>query len=181
MTIIKEIERAVLNEDTRKLEEIVYLIDDVLLEEGRFAQELYDGIICFIQKTEFLKFKGSWHLIKLFEENLEILSEKQKELLLEILQEIFHDFENTTSCFLIAEIIVELFLDENSLNALINLNKGQNLKNRALIPHGLQHLVKRGKDSIVTKKALIELRKMKNDLDKNVSEQAKFEYATLNL
>lgn len=178
--LLKKLDTAIVREDINKLDELIIQIDDILLEEGDFSISLFNGIIKLIQKDEFLKLSKSWYLLKLFEENIEILSFKQKDVLFEKLQAIFHSIKDATSSFLVVEILVDLFPEKRAFEALARLNTSQEKNNRALIPHGFQHLIKKSKDSKLTNNALIELKKFACDSDKDVREQATFEYSTLN-
>jgi hypothetical protein len=151
----------------------------LVLELGEFSSVIFDGIIAIVSKNEFLALDKSWLVLKLFEENIEYLSTIQKDVLLEQLQSIFHSLNDPTSSFLAAEIIVDLYPDQKGFNALMNLSVGKTAKNRPLIPHGFQHLVKKCEDPIYVEKALCELGKMKSDSNQSVTEQAIYEYSTL--
>jgi hypothetical protein len=177
--LLKELDTAIVKEDVNKLNELIIQIDDILLEEGDFSIALFDGIIKLIQKDEFLKLSKSWYLLKLFEENIEILSLTQKDVLFKKLQAIFHSIKDATASFLVVEIIVDLYPEKRAFEALARLNACQEKNNRALIPHGFQHFIKKSKDSKLANSALIELKKFASDSDKHVREQATFEYSTL--
>lgn len=177
--LINKIEKSILKKDLNYLDELVFQVDEMLLEEGRFPDQLFEGIIKIIAKKEFLKLTQSWYLLKLFEENIDILSEGQKEKLLETLQLVFNAFYDTTSCFLITEIIVELFLDERSLNTLRKLKLIKEKSYRAIVPHGFHWFVKKCKDKNLTNQAYNELITMKNDSDPDVRKQSEVELRML--
>jgi hypothetical protein len=73
--------------------------------------------------------------------------------------------------FVLSELLGEYFSDERAFQLLDRLSKIENEESRALIPHGLEHMIKNLGDNQLSNKAYKLLLKMKKDSSKQVQDE----------
>ena len=177
--LVVELKTSIERGDGHSFEKIAEKLGDLLLEEGEFPSGLFVEILNLIRREGFCLLENTWYLVKVFEENVEFLSEDQKKSLFASFQKMILLLEDSTACFLVVEMLAELFPDERALEVLVLLEKDYGNKNRALIPHGFQRLAKICSNSEVGKDALDRLDKMRSDADITVQKNASYEFSTL--
>lgn len=167
-TIIEFIKQAIRSEDANALRESSFSILERILEEGHFPDKLFDELVSLIRSSAFQQMNDSFHLLKIFEDSTEDLSEQQKTVLLSVCEETYPNIVDSTSSLLISELIGALFSDERSLKALQRLKKVKNEEARALVASGLEHFAKMCQDQRLADRAKLELQEMQSDRSETV-------------
>jgi hypothetical protein len=170
--IIKAINEAILHKCTKSLEKSTFEVEKRLLESGRFEAALFRSLVAVIKKADFQAFKESAYFFKPFEYHLGLLSDKQRQEFMEVLERCYPHFVDSTSCFLIVELICDIYLDDRSLAALCRLRTVYPEMPRALVAHGLEHLARNSTDPSIAAKAVNELLQMSADCSKVVQREA---------
>jgi hypothetical protein len=109
----------------------------------------------------------------LFESDWGLFSEDQKCELAETLERAYEKFVDWTSCFVISELFGEYFMNERALQALIRLRNVKPEHARALVPHGLEHIIKGPVDKDLATRAYKVLLQMRADPSEEVREEVR--------
>ena len=177
--LIEAIRQAVLKGDEDSLKQQTFELDSHLTEVGSFSVDLFQELLRIIALPEFLNLDGSYVLLKIFEYSFDYLSEEQKTELLQTLEAVYDSFTDFTSCFLISEIIGELYGDERALQTLRRLKTTKAEMPRSMVPHGLEYFVKKSSNPQLAGLAFNELMQMKSDPSEDVRDEVSTSLAQL--
>lgn len=158
--------------DPSALERISHAIEDELLESTQVPEETFNALAELLDSSSFLAMDKSWYLLKVFEYELPALSKAQSQQLASILLRVLPKFSDLTSCYLSAELLVELMSDAEVLAAFKALRDSDRSGVRATIVHGFELLGKAAKNQHARSLVLAELSHMVNDSDSEVAEDA---------
>ena len=122
-----------------------------------FRLPLFEQVLSVIQGTEFHRLSDSVGIIKLFEYNLGLLTDAQKQPLFTTLSESIPELLDSISAFLAVELIAEIWRDNRSLEALLHLTRGASENTLALAVHGLDWLAKKTEQADIRTRCLDEL------------------------
>jgi hypothetical protein len=172
MRIIEALRRTVLSRNGEQLGEEAYNLDTHLLKVGYFSPTLFRELMKIISLHEFLTMEGSFLLLKVFQDSFDYLTEDQKEELLRVLETCYQDLTDSTSLFLVSEIVGESYCDERALETLRRLKASKADVPRSLVPHGLEYLTRKCGDRELATLAFNELLQMRSDLAENVRDEA---------
>jgi hypothetical protein len=136
-----------------------------------FLEDYFNLIIELITKTSFIEIYESWHLLILLQNQWQSLSLTQKNRLFLHLENAYVKSKNWMFNFVLSELLGEYFSDERAFQLLDRLSKIENEESRALIPHGLEHMIKNLGDNQLSNKAYKLLLKMKKDSSKQVQDE----------
>lgn len=137
-----------------------------------FPDQYFNLILGLLKKKTFLKASGSFHFLLILDSgNWDIISEKQKDELLPLLENSYGLFADWMSCFVITELLAQCYANEAALNILCRLKKTEAETPRALVPHGFEHFVTDSDDPKFVKKAYEELLQMKGDPSEKVRDE----------
>jgi hypothetical protein len=151
--------------------EYAHELEIYLLEAEVFPTRLFESLTAILQRRDFQVLEGSWKLIKVFENNWELLSDSQQNQLLVALEEAYPHFTDWMACFMISEILSQLYKDDRALQALKRLRRSTGDMQRSLIPHGLEHLALEARNENVAREAGKELVIMGSDPAENVRDE----------
>ncbi len=112
-----------------------------LVESGTFPDSLFDKLLSILKNETVQKWEYSYLILKVFEDGLEYLTETQKEHLIDFFVLIYGQFTESTSCLLIVEMIVDLYRNEKSLNALKKIMGTNEDIPRSMIPEGFEYYI----------------------------------------
>lgn len=162
------VEEAVAGGDASRLEAAVnvfasFCFKEELTDLDTFPEGALTALLQITRRPEFLRLKGSYHLLMLFEFDWGRLLDGQKARLLDALTETYDKYSDWMSCFVISELLGEYFCNEASFRALTRLQKTPNVTARALIPHGYEHIARQAPAAELRREALTRLTAMKND------------------
>jgi hypothetical protein len=141
-----------------------YKISTRLLDHDVFPESLFNDLITIMRAPEFLAAKGSWELIRIFDENWSQVGTQQRNRLLETFEAIFNSLDDWVACLMISEIVGMRFADEEAFNFLMRLKDSSGEMPRSFIPHGFEHIVVDSGDRELAKRAFSELLRLKGDL-----------------
>jgi hypothetical protein len=166
--------QAVTEQNQSTLEKLSINFGMSLMEFEKFPQPIFSSILTIVKNSKFQKMRGSYFLLgNIFKNNFEMLSNIQKGELFDVLKESYHSFEDSTTCMVAVEIMVDLFRDEQSLNALRYLKTVDADKPRAIVCYGLYYFIKEIHNNEYIARAIDELEKMKNDPSQVVQQEAR--------
>lgn len=163
--------QAITASDSTRLREYAYAIDTSALEADHFPEHDFELILDLLKQRNFLEMRGSFYILRVLENNWKSLSDEQKERLLPALETAYGLFTDWMSWFVISELLGEYFGDEQALLALSRLKTLRGEGPRALVPHGLEHIVKGARDEGLLRKAYTELSGMRNDPSEQVRDE----------
>lgn len=133
-------------------------IDDYIFNCAFVSSSLFDDLIAMLKSDKFRRLSESIGGIKLFEYNIQFLSDDQKWQLQSVLTESVSELEDSVSAFLAVELIAEIWADSRSLEALLQLGKAASEHTLALAVHGFDWLAKKTDKIDIKDKCLEELR-----------------------
>ena len=154
----KQLEAAVIKGDKSELATIGETIDRYIFDIAAFPSPLFEKVISVIRGMEFCRLTDSVWIIKLFEYNLSLLTNVQRQQLFTTLSELITKLADPVSAFLTVELVAEIWCDSRSFESLLNLTKGASENTLALAAHGLGWLAKRTKQMDTQSRCLNELR-----------------------
>jgi hypothetical protein len=169
--IIEALRGAVLSGNADRLKEEAYNLDSQLIKAGYFSPTLFKELTAIISLREFLIMEGSFVLLKVFQDSFDYLSEDQKVELLPVLEAHYEALADTTSGFLVSEIVGESYCDERALQTLRRFKNSKADVPRSLVPHGLEYFVKKCGDRALARLAFNELLHMRSDPSENVRDE----------
>lgn len=169
--LMEGLRRAISAGDAEGLAAQVYDLDTLLIHTGQFSDAVFEGLLDILAEPEFLGMDGSWHLLRLFENSWDYLTEGQRDRLLEAMEASYGEYADWTSCFVISEMLGRQYGDERALQAFGRLKRLRAHVPRSLLPHGLEHLVKGRRGDDVARRAFNELSGMRHDPSEQVREE----------
>jgi hypothetical protein len=170
--ITEALGRAIRIGNADQLREEAYNLDTHLINVGSFSPTLFKELINLLSLPEFLTMEGSLPVLKIFQDSFDYLTEDQKEELLRVLETCYQDLTDSTSLFLVSEIVGESYCDERALETLRRLKASKADVPRSLVPHGLEYLTRKCGDRELATLAFNELLQMRSDLAENVRDEA---------
>ena len=169
--ITEALRGAVLSRNGDRLKEEAYNLDSQLIKAGYFSPILFKGLTEIISLHEFLIMEGSFVLLKVFQDSFDYLSEDQKVELLSVLEAHYEALADTTSGFLVSEIVGESYCDERALQTLRRLTETKADVPRSLVPHGLEYFTRKCGDRELARLAFDALLQMKSDPSEDVRDE----------
>jgi hypothetical protein len=144
-------------------EAMAFKISILVLEEGIFPSAIFTSLLAVFTEERFQLADGSWKFIRVFEQNWDRLSDRQREALLPVLEAHYESFGHWMACFVISWILGELYTDNRAFEALCRLANSQKEIPRSFVPHGFEHIASGAIDADLSLRALAELTKMQTD------------------
>lgn len=169
--IAEAINQAINSGEEMQMQECASAISGTLSTLNYFPEQYFKLIIDFLNQQRFLESNGSWHLLFVLETDWELLSESQKERLLPLLETSYPAFSDWMSRFVISELLGQYFANEKAFESLVRLGREAAEGPRALVPHGLEHIVTDSHNEDLARKAYAELVQMKNDPSEKVRDE----------
>lgn len=105
----------------------------------------------------------SSHYVYLFQSHWYYLTKKQRAVLLLYLERLFRITADWMTCFTISELLGKEYRNKSSFGAARRLSRTAKPKNRQFVPHIFEHFATDCKDTLIQRKAMLELIKMKTD------------------
>ena len=140
-----------------------YRIGTRLLDHEVFPESLFNDLVTIIRTPEFLAAKGSWELIRVFDENWNQLDPHQRRSLLEAFEVIFNSVKDWMGCLMISEILGMRCANHEAFNVLMRLKDASEGTPRSFLPHGFEHIVVDSADRELAKTAFCELLRLRDD------------------
>jgi|GEM_PF-1857682 len=170
--IPEAIEAAICSGQEMQMRECAAAISSVIARFSYFPDLYFNLILELLAKESFVKANGSWHFLFILNAgNWFVISEKQKDQLLPLLENSYGLFVDWMSCFVITELLGQCFANEAALNILCHLKNTEAETPRALVPHGFEHFVTDSDEKKLVKKAYEELLQMKEDPSEKVRDE----------
>ncbi|MGD0278714.1 MAG: hypothetical protein ABSC11_05365 [Smithella sp.] len=157
------ISNAIVNNDSDQLRVESTELAKLLLDYDCFPEEILSAIIKIIQMPQFLKMQGSYILLNNIFDDVGILSDKQKNIIMNVLETIYERIEDITTCMFILEMIVNLSVNEKSLEVLSRLKNIRADVPKAMVAYGLYYLMMESHEKTLIKLAKKELMDMRDD------------------
>lgn len=133
-------------------------IDRYVFDHATFPARLFSRVLSVIGSADFCHLAESVGVIKLFEYNLDLLSEAQREQLVSVLAGTISKLADSVCAFLAVELIAEVWRDRRSFDLLMPLSSAGSADTVALAVHGLDWLAKKTIDEDVRARCLEQLR-----------------------
>lgn len=154
------IEAAVRMGNAADLAAVGEAIDRFVFDGAVFPSDLFGTVLSAIRSSEFSQLVDSVAFMKLFEYNLELLTDVQAQQLVTVLTEAIPKLADPISAFLAVELIAEIWRDRRSLEAIMQLTKRASENTLALAVHGLDWLAKKTDQANIRALCLDELRRL---------------------
>jgi hypothetical protein len=135
-------------------------IDRYVFDGAVFPSSLFEQVLSVIRGAEFRRLSESVGIIKLFEYNLGLLTDTQKQQLFTTLSESIPELADSISAFLAVELIAEIWRDNRSLEALLHLIREASENTLTLAVHGLDWLAKKADQTDTRTRCLDELQRL---------------------
>lgn len=166
---------AVARGDAAMISECCILFDDASAKttDPSFPATTFDLLISLMNDDCFRSLKGSWEILKIFDDNWEMLVPQQRRLLLDEMVGNFDKFSDWMTPFLFSEMIGTYCCDEMGLDALCRIRSTASEKSRQFIPHGLSHIAQQAENTAVAIRALAVLEEMARDPSEVVRSEVK--------
>jgi hypothetical protein len=169
--IAEAIKQAINSGEEMQMKECASAIARTLSTLNYFPEPYFKLILDFLNQQRFLESNGSWHLLFVVEGDWELLSECQKDRLLPSIETSYGCFSDWMSRFVITELLGEKYADERAFEVLCRLKGLAEGNKRALVAHGLEHIVTDSNNEDLARKAYTELVQMKNDPSEQVRDE----------
>ena len=140
-----------------------------ILGEDHFPAVDFESLLRIMLDRRFHALENAWQMITVFNYEWESLTNTQQDRLLVVLEQIYACFSDWMSPFYIAQLVGERFADRRALDVLERLRKTRNQMARAFVPHGLEHVAKRSRESVIANRAIDAILLMRGDLSEQVS------------
>lgn len=150
---------------------IAFLVSNVVLEEGIMPDIYFEHLLAVIGDSKFLRLRGSWRLIQIFEENWNELSDEQRSRLLPVLESTYDLFHDWKACFIVSEFIGKMYTDEGGYATLCRLKGGKEEMPRSFVPHEFEHLAREASNVDLRTRALSALKMMQEDKSEMVRKE----------
>lgn len=173
--LVSLVSQAVAMKDAKALRTYTHRVIMHIIEEDSFPDPIFTCLTKILNQSDFQCWQSSVLLLKVFEDTIEYLTDLRKSELLDIFEKTFHNYTDSTSCLLIAELVGALFRDQRSLNALQGLKKTKKEMPRALVPAGLEYFAMTCQNQSLSeeaKKALLEMRSDPSQMVRDEAEQS---------
>jgi len=177
--VLESLRRSISAGEGKELAARVYDLDTLLLKTGEYSDPLFEELLNILGEPQFVSMDGSWHLLRLFENSWDYLTEGQRGRLLEAFEASYGEFGDWMSCFVISEILGRQYADERALQTFRRLKRLKAHVPRSLIPHGLEHLARGRQSENIARRAFDELSGMRNDPSAQVREEVNAALARL--
>lgn len=161
--LVHKIKAAINNHSIKEILESTYLIDQLVTENGYFSDKIFSGLIDLLKMPQVHSFSDSSIVLKVFEYNMDFLSNEKKNELLGVFIEQYENFVDPASCILIYEIIVDNFSDKVSYHSIISFTKSKYENSRAISLAGLNYFITKFKSTKLAECAFKRIVEMKND------------------
>jgi hypothetical protein len=133
-------------------------IDSYIFDGGEFPHTLLDGVLKVIESEHFLNLSDSVAVIKIFEYNLDLLKDYQRDHLVRTLTYVIPNSRDSVAGFLAVELISEVWKDHRSLDVLLALARDSTSENTiALVAHGFDWLYRKTSSQKVKGQCIDEL------------------------
>ena len=136
-----------------------------------YSEDDFKLIFKMLEEPKFLELTEAEDLLMIIKINWKKISVSQKQQLLPKLENAYGKFNNWMARFWISELLGEYFADEQAFQALCRLRVLEVEDFRALIPHGLEHIIKDSGDEELSKKAYGVLLQMRGDSSAQVRDE----------
>ncbi len=166
---------AIVKNDLESLKRAVYEFSELCFSYPTDAV-LDDGLVSYLSETfrspTFHAMEGSWHLIRLIEEDWSAFTEEQRLRLLDPIEFSYNKYADWMSCFMISEILGDNYCCERAFEVLRRLSAIPEEVPRSLIPHGFEHIAQSADDPALRELALAEIHRMRGDVSEQVRDEA---------
>jgi len=170
--VINNIESIIAKENGKELELAASDIEDSFFGMDHYPSDLFNFLISKMNESSFLNFEYTSQLLSTFRYNFELLSDSQKEILVETIKINFNKFKDFVSQVALIYFLGHYLANENALNAICYLKKIADDNSRSYVPHGFEFLIYKLTDENLLRKAKDELLEMQNDPLENVRYEA---------
>lgn len=166
------IHAAVTSQDGERLAECALEAEQHLLVTGGFSDALLTACLSQLRRPEWIAMTDSFQLLRVFENNLDLLDAGQRGRLVAALEESYGDWREPTACMLAVELIAAAFRDSTALASLIRLRQVPAETPRALVAHGFNWLASEVDDAQLIDACRRELEVMARDASPVVRAEA---------
>jgi len=138
-------------------------LDSLVQDQDCFSECSFAFLLALLNRPDFLNLDGSYFLLYVFDIEWELLSARQKERLLPVLESSYARFVGHMACFQISVLLGEHYKNAAALQVLIRLKGVADEDKRWTVSHGLAHLVDSSGDAALAQAAYAELMQMRTD------------------
>jgi len=139
-----------------------------VLGADHFPSDDFEVLLRIMLDRRFHALNGAWQLLTIFNYEWEILTRTQQDRLLVVLEQIYGCFSDWMVPFYIAQLVGERYADRRALDVLERLRKTRNQTARAFVPQGLEHVVRRCRETVIANRAIDTILLMRGDASDHV-------------
>jgi hypothetical protein len=155
------LEAAVRADDKQQLRRLSEGLGSAVFDNGAFTNELLNQLTRIIQSEAYAKMSDGLLLMRVFEYNLNLLTDSQRDKLGSAIVAYVPCARDAIAAFLAVEIIAEIWKDRRSIEAIILVKeRARTEETFALVTHGFDWLAKRTSDTGVRVECLDQLDKL---------------------
>ena len=137
-----------------------------------FADNMFECIIEAMTTSHFQRMTGADALLVLFEYDWSMLTVSQRATLLTTIEATYAHFNDSNSCFVLAELLGEYFCNRQAFECLVRLTSVQPDHARALTAHGFRQFAGTSADTRLKALCLARLKKLAEDKSPTVRQEA---------
>lgn len=164
---------AVENGDMAALESSSKQLEEVVFDQGYFSDETVRALSETIESDAYARVTDGVFLLKSFEYNLELMTDSQAKEFARAVVSFVPKAHDEIAAFLAVELIAELWKDERSVDALIEIRDTSTANvTLALVAHGFHWLAKKSAILGVKDRAAKELEALSKHPSSEVSVEA---------
>lgn len=148
--------------------ELVFDFGLEILGEDHFPADDFEILLRIMLDRRFHALNGAWQLLTIFNYEWENLTRTQQDRLLVVLEQVYGCFSDWMVPFYIAQLVGERYADRRALDFFERLRKTRNQTARAFVPHGLEFIARRARETVLTNRAIDTILLMRGDLSEHV-------------
>lgn len=179
--LCERIRAAVSRASEVELEQCVYALDTRLIESGCFNDGVFAEVLAIVESEDFLSMQGSFHLLRLLEDNWSNLDDRQRATVILKLEAVYDSLSDWMARMLITEILGRLVDGAQAVEALSRLSRSRSPVGRGLVANGLVWVIKRASDPTQRARAFAQLRQLEGDPAEVVAVEVRAAYRRLGL
>ncbi|HEV2720696.1 MAG TPA: hypothetical protein VG323_11805 [Thermoanaerobaculia bacterium] len=169
--LLDRIRNAVAAADTEALKACAYEIDQRQLGKDTFAPRSLKMILTLLAEPDVLALQDAWPILAPLDFDADKLTAAQRRRVVKALERAYPRFVDRTAQFYITEFVGRKFADQNALWLFFELAKLKDDRARALVAHGLEHVVCSG-DVAIAAQAFEKLKALAAESSTEVASEA---------
>ena len=166
---------ALLDDDPELFQCAVDAVETYIIDNCQnFPQNLFAELIDLLKHNHFLKFRDGYYLLNIFADDLGLLKASQKNALTQALREIYPQLEDSATCMVASEIVIDLLSIEEAWEIMKHWIAVSQPDSKALLPYALNYFYDTCDHDTLRKLVLTSLQTLTTDPAGGVQLEAEF-------